>query len=256
MNNFITYEQPLNERIRTFLRIESLFSQLDYFSKAESEWDTRAAINSLLEINELISRTDLKTDLIKELERHSTTLKALQKNPGVDPDRLNMVLDDIRKYIENLRDSNFQPGLVLKQDELINSIKQRNTMLGGTCNFDLPAYHQWLHRNLDARNEALNHWKKDLLALKNSILLSLHLIRSSTNPTQECAVKGFYQKAIEPNLSCQLIRVIMPVTTISYPEISAGKHRFTIRFMEQNSSSNRPSQSIEDINFELHCCIL
>ena len=147
MKPFITYEQPLNERIRTFLRIESLFSQFDYFSRADHQWAVRSAINSLLDISDLVSRTDLKTELIKELERHSVTLKSLQKNPGVDPERLNMVLDDISRYVDELRNSGFQPGLAVKQDELINSIKQRNAILGGSCNFDLPAYHQWLHRN-------------------------------------------------------------------------------------------------------------
>lgn len=256
MKPFIAYEQPLNERIRTFLRIESLFAQFDHFSQANEQWGMRAAIDSLLDIHDLISRTDLKTELIKELERHSVTLKALQQNPGVDPERLQMILVDISRYIENLRDNNFQPGLTLKQDELINSIKQRNTILGGTCNFDLPAYHQWLHQPMDAQKESLNYWQRDLLTLKNSILLSMHLIRSSTNPAQEQALKGFYQKAIEPNMPCQLIRIIMPVTSPFYPEISAGKHRFTIRFMEQKSTSGRPSQTDEDINFELHCCIL
>lgn len=256
MKPFIIYEQPLNERIRTFLRIESLFSQFDYFSETEEQWGIRSAINSLLDISDLVSRTDLKTELIKELERHSVTLKSLQQNPGVDPDRLNMVLNDISRYIDTLRNSNFQPGLTVKQDELINSIKQRNAILGGSCNFDLPAYHQWLHKPLEIQKESLHHWQRDLLTLKNSTLLSLHLIRSSTNPTHECAVKGFYQKAIEPNVSCHLIRIIMPVTSVFYPEISAGKHRFTIRFMDQPSTSGRPVQTEDDVNFELHCCIL
>ena len=94
------------------------------------------------------------------------------------------------------------------------------------------------------------------MTLKNSVLMSLHLIRNSTNPTQECAEKGFYQKSIEPNVSCQLIRIIMPVTSLLFPEISAGRHRFTIRFMEQPSTSGRPTQTDENVNFELHCCIL
>lgn len=256
MTQFITYEQPLNERIRTFLRVESLFSQFEYFSQSEDQWGIRSAINCLLDINDLVSRTDLKTELIKELDRHSVTLKALKQNPDVDPDRLDMVLDDISRYIENLRDNNFQPGLTLKQDELINSIKQRNTILGGSCNFDLPAYHQWLHSPIEVQKDTLRYWQKDLVTLKNSILLSMHLIRSSTNPTRETAIKGFYQKAIEPNVSCQLIRIVMPVASECYPEISAGKHRFTIRFMAQKSTSGRPSQTDDDINFELHCCIL
>ena len=246
----------MNERIRTFMRLELLFSQYGYFKNDDAQWSMRSAINTLLDINDLVSRTDLKTELIKELERHLSTLKALQKNPGVDPDRLNMVLDDINAYLENLRDTNFQPGMALKRDELVNSIKQRNTILGGTCNFDLPAYHHWLNRPADIRYETLSKWENDLQTIKKSISLSLHLIRSSTNPASECAIKGFYQKALEANVSCQLIRIIVPNDLLFYPEISAGKHRFTIRFMDQNMTTNRPVQTDQDVKFELHCCIL
>ena len=256
MEKNTTYEQPLNERVRTFLRLEHLFGIADHHSPKDSQWDSRIAISCLLEILDLISRSDIKGDLINELERHTTTLDVLKSNPDVDLQRLNDILDNINLYLGTLRDGDFQPGQNLKQDELTASIKQRISIPGGTCNFDLPAFHHWLHKPVQSRHEDLKTWKQDLLVIQNSLAIVLLMLRNSTTPVTENAESGFYQQPIESKLSCQLIRVILPHDCNVFPEISGGKHRFTIRFMEQPSTSSRPVQTSNAVEFELHCCIL
>ena len=82
------------------------------------------------------------------------------------------------------------------------------------------------------------------------------MLRNSTTPVIENAESGFYQQPIESKLPCQLIRVFLPEDCSYFPEISGGKHRFTIRFMEQSSTSARPVQTKNTVEFELHCCIL
>jgi len=252
----IVYEQPLNERIRTFLRLDFLFGLAGHHLKGKSVWDIRSALDRLLDISDLVTRTDIKTELIKELERHSSTLGALQQNPGVDLDTLDYVLEDIYHCLRQLRDKNCQPGSLLRQDELINSIKQRNAILGGSCNFDLPGYHHWLNRPLDCKVESLEIWQKDLDIIKKSLFLVLDLVRNSSTPSIETAAGGFFQRPLDQGMNYQLIRIGLPADTGHYPEISAGKHRFTIRFMEQPDTRRRPVQAARDIDFELHCCIL
>ena len=70
----IIYEQPLNERIRTFLRLEFLFSQAAQHLHDDSQWGSRNTLTSLLDILSIFGRTDLKTEVLKELERHTATL--------------------------------------------------------------------------------------------------------------------------------------------------------------------------------------
>lgn len=252
----IIYEQPLNERIRTFLRLEHLFKISGHYMKSSSEWDNRAAITNLLNIVDLLSRSDIKSDIIKELERHSSTLNSLSGNPNVDTQRLEIILQSILSILESLKKTSYQPGQNIKQDEFINFIKQRNIIPGGSCNFDLPGYHYWLHKADDERQKDINYWYSDLKLVNDGLKLALNMIRNSASPVNEHAVSGFYQKPIEPNLSCQLIRIVLPVECKYYPEISGGKHRFTVRFMEQSSTRSRPTQTQEDVDFELHCCIL
>lgn len=252
----IIYEQPLNERIRTFLRLEHLFKIANYHIKNSSEWDNRSAITNLLNIVDLLSRSDIKSDIIKELERHSSTLNSLSDNPGVDAERLAIILQSITSILESLKKSSYQPGQNIKQDDFINFIKQRNMIPGGSCNFDLPNYHYWLHKPEEERQNDINYWYSDLKLINDGVKLALNMIRNSANPVFELATSGFYQKPIEPNLSCQLLRIVLPIESRYYPEISGGKHRFTVRFMEQPSTRARPVQTQEDIEFELHCCIL
>jgi len=252
----VIYEQPLNERVRSFLRLEHLFSIADHHCPQDSQWDSRIAISCFLEILDLLSRSDIKSDLIKELERHAVTLDVLKSNPNVDHQRLNEILHNINDYLATLRDSNFQPGQHLRQDELTASIKQRISIPGGTCNFDLPAFHHWLHKPVHSRHNDLTKWKQDLSVIKESLAIALLMLRNSTTPILENAESGFYQQPIESKLSCQLIRVLVPHDCNYFPEISGGKHRFTIRFMEQASTSSRPVQTKTTVKFELHCCIL
>lgn len=252
----VIYEQPLNERIRTFLRLEHLFDKEDHFLAHISEWDSRASLSLLLDIIDMLARSDIKTELIKELERHALTLSHLKQNPGVDLARLELILEDINLNLEVLRDGAYQPGQALRQDELVTTVKQRSSIPGGSCNFDLPAYHYWLQRTTIERNNDLDRWREDLLVIKKSIRLAMHMIRNSANPVKEQAVNGFFQKPIESNVACQLIRVVLPENSEYFPEISGGRHRFTVRFLEQQDTSERPIQTRHSVEFELHCCIL
>lgn len=254
--SYITYEQPLNERVRTFLRIEHLFDLVQHYHESNSEWDSRLCVTALLEINDLLGRSDVKAELIKELERHSGTLSALRQNPGVDQPKLLSILQDINSYLATLRDGSCQPGQTLRKDELVASIKQRIAIASGTCNFDLPGYHHWLHQSVEDRKAALEEWQQDLATLRRGLKLALQMLRNSTTPTTEQASRGFFQRPIEANVACQMIRVVLPLGSKYFPEISGGRHRFTVRFMEQTHTRDRPVQTDDTVDFELHCCIL
>jgi len=69
----------------------------------------------------------------------------------------------------------------------------------------------------------------------------------------------YITSAVYPSLAIAfLLLAAMPVgmTAPLLAEISGGKHRFTIRFMEQPDSSARPVQTKDNVRFVLHCCIL
>jgi len=252
----VFYEQPLNERIRAFLRLEYLFTLVSHNIDQPSEWGSRTTLAGLIEVNDLLSRFDLKAELIKELERHSQVLGGLRQNPKVDPNRLQSTLSDVSELLATLRSAQCQPAQLLRKDELVYSVKQRLPIPGGTCNFDLPGYHHWLTRPAQARVEQLHNWFNDLLIIRKGVEKALAMVRDSAHPVFVVAVAGFYQQPVDPNVICQLVRVGVTADANVFPEISGGKHRFTIRFLEQPNTANRPTQTHQDIQFELQCCNL
>ena len=255
MENRLVYEQPLNERIRTLLRIENLFNRLNHYSGSLDLWDMNLSISLLTALNDLLKWSDIKPELAKELERCRSVLSALEGNPEVDTYKLKHVLKDLNECLATIQDNACQPGAILDADELISSIKQRSSLAGGACNFDLPAYNHWLNKPTRVRQQRLREWQEDIQIINKSTNLVLNLIRSNANPTKETAKAGFFQQSIETGTTYQLIRIIIPRDLKCFPEISGGKHRVTVRFMEQAETANRPVQTEYDVEFELHYCI-
>ncbi len=255
MQTKIIYEQPLNERIRTFLRLEFLFDQTKAFLAKDSVWDSRAALVGILEILSIFSRADLKTEVMKELERQALVLERLEENPGVDRTRLNELLNQMDGLIDNMHSLKGQVGQELRQNEFLSSIRQRITIPGGTCDFDLPAYHFWLQQPAAKRHQQLQHWFKNFEAIAQSASVILRLIRESVPSVKEVAEAGFFQKSLDPSTPCHIVRVAVPIDCPYFAEISGGKHRFTVRFLEQRPEE-RPVQTTDNISFELACCII
>ena len=72
----IVYEYPFNESIRTMLRLEHLFDRLGQLIARDAPVDHHYALATLFEIMDVGSRADLKSDLLKELERHRRSCSA------------------------------------------------------------------------------------------------------------------------------------------------------------------------------------
>lgn len=254
MDNAVTYEQPLNERIRSFLRLEHLFKQAGFLVRGSSVWHSQAALHTLLDIQNLLGRNDVKTEVLKELERHTANLARLEQNPDVDRGRLSEILDELDMLIDRMY-SNSQPlGHELKQNEFLNAIRQRASIPGGTCDFDLPGYHHWLERPSESRIRDLSHWLAAFSVLEQAITIILGLIRESSVSKHAVAEQGFFQRSMDANSPCQILRVTLPAEAEYFPEISGGKHRFTIRFMQLPNLAERPVPIQEDIEFLLCCC--
>ena len=120
----IVYEQPLIERMRTFLRLEFLFQQAHEHAGAPTAWGTRAAVASLLEVVAILARGDVRSDVLKELERHSGLLGQFESVRGVDDSRLSQLLDRIVKLRTQLNSAGQLHRL--NDNEFLSAIKHRS----------------------------------------------------------------------------------------------------------------------------------
>lgn len=255
MSETITFEHPINERTRLLLRLSHLFEQLQFFLPLEGAWQSRAAMSALLDISALLSRTDIKSEIIKELERHIGKLARIRQTPGVDMERLGNILDELEEKLVQLHRTEGQLGQDIRENEFLKSIMQRSSIPGGNCAFDLPQYHYWLRQTADERIQQLQQWSSKLAGLQQAVTLIVNLVRNSTTPSDEIANQGFFQKTLDAQMPVQLIRVTLPQDAGLFAEISGGKHRFTVRFLQFTSDNQRPAQTYEDIPFRLTTCV-
>jgi cell division protein ZapD len=252
----IIYEQPLSERIRIFLRLEFLFARAAHHLHGSSQWDSRSTLNSLLDILSIFGRTDLKTEVLKELERHSSTLARLQANPDIDHRRLESILLELERLSERLHKAGGPIAADLKKHEFLGGIQQRTSIPGGTCDFDLPGYHFWLQQPAAQRHCDLADWLGRFEAIAQAIQLILRLVRESTELRPVSAESGFYQLTLDSNHPCQMVRVSVAKEVPYYAEISGGRHRFTVRFLALSKQDGRVRQANTDIDFKLGCCVI
>lgn len=255
MNNTINFEFPLNERIRVFIRLEQLFLQFIHFSAGPTVADKRAAIAALLDIMSIFRRNDLKSEVIKELDRQAAVLNKIANSDGVDRERLQAILDELAHISHKLYAITGKIGIHVMESDLFQSIVQRSSIPGGTCSFDLPEYHYWLEQDEETLQQDLQHWSSPFIDIHTAIEFILNFIRNSRSASHEVATAGFFQVSLDKSQAYQLIKVSVDPAQACFAEISGGKHRCTIRFMQPATDNNRPAQCTEDIPFTLTCCL-
>ena len=251
----IVYEHPLNEKTRTLLRLEHLFRQTAYYLPQGDTWASRATVGGVIDMLAIFSRADIKADLIKELDRHRGKLAGIRGSRGIDDERLGKILGNIQSVSDGVLGMQGQIGQSLRDNEFLKMIMQRSSIPGGSCAFDLPLYHYWLQQSHETRQDDLMRWVGTLEPIRSAVVLILSLVRNSTTPTREIAKGGIFQQTLDAQAPAQLVRVGLGRDVPLFAEISGGKHRFTIRFLEPNERE-RPAQARDDVPFSLTCCIL
>ena len=248
------YEQPLNERMRNFLRLDFLYQQAVHHHTKPDSWSTRAAVSALLEILAITQRGDVRSEVLKELERQMSQLSAFTTRPGVDSTRLRMLLTKLHRMREELSSVGALFMQKLRDSEFLNSIKHRSTIPGGTCEFDLPDYTHWLNQPDEIRGADFAHWLAVIRPLGDAIGELLWMTREQARTRREVAPKGVFHLTLERDVPVQLIRIVLPPDTDIYPEISGSHYRVSVRFLSWQDADTHPIQTTIDVPFTLALC--
>ncbi len=248
------YEQPLTERLRTFLRLEFLYRQALYHREAASVYASRAAIQSLLDITAILMRGDVRSETLKELERQIDGLHRYRAQPGVDLGRLQKVLDRLESLRERLRATGPHYLQTIKESEFLSAIKHRSAIPGGTCEFDLPDYSHWLRQPFEFRRTALENWFGGVVPLLDTVSELLWLTREANPAEPQLAEQGMFQYNVSREVPCRLLRVCVDPSEACFPEISGSQHRFSIRFMQWSEDGSKATKVDRDIPFDLALC--
>jgi cell division protein ZapD len=250
----IIYEYPLNERIRTLLRLEDLFDKTAHFIGADGAHEHHVALVTLFEILDVAGRADLKFDLVQELERQRQILLSFRNNPDISEEALSGALYEIEQASAALLNMQGKIGHYLRENEWLMSIKSRASIPGGVCEFDLPSYHFWLHREPAGRQRDLSSWLNPLLPIRDGLTIVLRLLRASGRQEQFTATSGTFQLMLGGK-TAQMVRLRVRRNEPYVPEISANKYALNIRFTTPGSEG-RPKQAEADVVFEMTFCNL
>jgi cell division protein ZapD len=246
----VTFEHPMNEEMRVFLCLEKLFHQLQHSISLQQ---TKPAIIAILKIINVLDRPDIKIKICQRLNLYATSLSQLKQFDNVDTHKLTDILQQIDVLKAQMHQQTTRLGEKLKHIEFLNQLRQNINLPGSLAYHNCFIFQAWSHQPLDHQIHNIHTWKKELDAIEKAVNLILKLTRQTAVAQKHIAINGQFQKTLNSNLALGLIVVTTQCST--YPEFSASKRHFNIRFMQPNfNDHSHPTQLQQDVPFTLHYC--
>jgi cell division protein ZapD len=249
----VLYEYPFNEGIRTMLRLEALFDRAGQLLPRDEAVDHHFALATIFEVMDVASRADLKSDLLKELDRHRQQLQAWRGNPQVSVAVLDELTGRIDHAFARLNTLPGKAGQALAGNDWLMSIRSRISIPGGTCEFDLPSYYAWQQHPAARRRADLLGWMEHLAPLAEALQVLLGLLRDAGTPQRMVALGGMFQQALAAGRTHHLLRVRIDPEGGLVPEISGHRLMVSVRFM-RHEADGRLRPAAADVPFELTLC--
>lgn len=248
--NSVIYEHPLNERVRVFMRLELLFGLLDGHKNISNRVNIQSFFSILFNCIEVLERNDIRPTLSFYLDLLEKNMVRWSAHPDVYDENLQNNLQqavELQSKVNNMD----KVCSILKDDKFLASLRQRFSIAGGTCSFDLPQLDYWCNKPIEQRQVDVDGWLNILEPLREALNFTLLFLRELGPFENKTAVKGFYQDSCDNQTS--LIRVKYDTDLGVFPMVSGSKHRYTISFMMPDKVLVKTGVD-DTIEFELSTC--
>ncbi len=248
----ITFEFPLTEEVRTWLRLEAAWKRWCHFTEGDTAHDHHAALAALFECVAIAGRSDLKRHLIAAL----TELTATARNDPLANNRAATEAAALApRLLEALHDQPSRLDHLVRYQPLLDALRTRTHVPGGVCGFDLPAYHYWLVLPADKRRADLTDWVKPaepLFAALRAILA--HLRAEGVVQTDE-AIGGVFQQPLAGRLP-RLVQVSVADAHRVIPKVAANKYQLNLHFLTitRDGTATDRYEGPERLPFRLTLC--
>ncbi len=250
----ILYEYPLTERIRSLLRLEDVFQRATFFRDGDGHHQHVCALASLFDLLDLTARSDLRSDLMAELDAQGRALSGFRGAPSVSTPALENLLTDVRKCHETLAASGGKPGHALRDNEWLMAVRSRTLIAGGAADYDMPSFWAWQHLPVERRRADIDRWLAPFRPFEAALALVLRLLRESGSSLDIEASDGSCQHALGGQ-TYQLAQLHVDPGLGAIPDISANKYLLWIRFSSMNEAGRL--QALErPVRFKLTLCNL
>jgi len=246
------YEQPLNEKMRLFMRLSHLMNRYNHHLETPTPESCQAAVMILLEIYSLTSRLDVKNSALHIMDSISQSIRENRDFDSSEQVRMNRYLEKFEEKSKQVYGLSGQLGQHLKAHNFLNILKQRAAIAGGINGIDIPLFNYWLSLPEKKRINDLNDWIQPYKTAYGAIELLMEVILHNKETKTLVAEGGFYQASLGLEKEYQILSVELPLSAEIYPEISAGKQRFSIRFVDASTLETKGKQNFENIEFTLN----
>lgn len=246
----ITFEHPLKEHVRVFLRIENLFSELDQLMRFG--YDAGVVLTLMSAIIKCLERPDLKSKLTNVLYQQYMHLRTFSGNPDIEPKKLNVMLEKIDAKLSLLKSHSGLNALMPEPNLLLKKYQAELTSHGAVALFADPVLCAWDQVNAIDAEKLINNWRLDLENIYSIIQLVLSLIRQGSSFKEVVCNGSFYGCTFANDVSLIRVRLCSGIV----PEFSAGGRRLALRFQEV--SFTNPKIDIKDVEvekFDISFCI-
>ncbi|MDO5686023.1 MAG: cell division protein ZapD [Neisseria sp.] len=240
----IVCEHPVIERVRSYLRLESLFTRFTCTLAKEDAEAHRLSLSTLFEIMDCASRAELKLDILQELERQKQQASNLGDDESIH--QLQTCIDDLHRIQHKF-------GQHLRENEWLMGIKQRMAVAGSSGPIDAPSFYFWQTLPAADRRHDLEQWAQALMPTGNAVSLLLAILRGNAVGSEHIAYGGNHQQP-ELGRHVHLLRIETEHRLAVLPEVSANKYMMHLRFVEVDFSRTRGKQAQRDIPFHISLC--
>tara|TARA_A200000113_G_scaffold23797_1_gene20251 strand:- start:31 stop:792 length:762 start_codon:yes stop_codon:yes gene_type:complete len=242
------YEEPVDERIRKFLKLENYFLKIKYHKELDTSHDSFAALYNLIMVYKILSRVEVKSELIREIDFQKQKYNEYIKIDSSDKIKLNSIMEKQNVILNDLYNLKSNYLTELNNDEFFQFCTKHYESLNTEMDY-------WLTRDYAIRLNQINLWLEIIKPIESSVYFCLDILRKSSETNEICADNGFHLIKLNPEKKIRLLRITMQSDNYYFPHISLGPQRATISFTLLNEN-NRYVRIKENIIFVLDLCYI
>ena len=242
----ITYELALNERTRRFLRVQEVFQKFDAHINNMSKFSEHACFTTLFDVMSCASRSDLKIEIIQELDKQ--ILNVVKKTKTKKNIKVSL---DLKKIKKNLEKSVIPPGNQFGNDKFLQERKAASDSPFGIVSSDITQFQSWI-KQLEIKEK--KEYFRDKFKVYTPIYIGLNsiitILKSNAKSVSRVTKSGVLQHTLDPKEKNDLVLVTLPIKRRFCPQITSNKYALNIHFTQTNQSI----MIIKPIKFKLAVC--
>ena len=242
----ITYELALNERTRRFLRVQEVFQKFDAQINNMSKFSEHACFTTLFDVMSCASRSDLKIEIIQELDKQIVNIVKKTKTKKNIKGSL-----DLKKIKKNLEKSVIPTGHHFGNDKFLQELKAASDSPFGIVSSDITQFQSWIKQlEIKEKKEYFRDKFKVYIPIYSGLNSIINILKSNAQSVSHVTKSGVLQHALDPKEKNDLVLVTLPIKGRFCPQITSNKYALNIHFTQTNQSI----MIVKPIKFKLAVC--